>query len=53
LYAYTNPLVTPPSDEVLNLVAIPDANQDRQNDFLITYPDGQQQVLFYLGIAVQ
>jgi len=41
---------TPPSDGRLHLIAIPDANQDGQDDYLITYPDGQQQVLFYLGI---
>ena len=35
----------------LHLAAIPDANQDGIDDFLITYPDGQQQVLYYLKVT--
>lgn len=35
----------------LTLTAIPDANQDGISDFLITYPDGTQQILYYLGIT--
>lgn len=38
-----------PEDGQLHLVAIADANEDGIDDFLITYPDGKQQVLYYLG----
>ena len=38
-----------PANGQLQLVAIPDANQDGIDDFLITYPNGQQQVLYYFG----
>jgi len=40
-----------PVNAELNLVAIPDANADDLDDFLITYPDGTQQVLYYLGLS--
>ncbi|WP_353572585.1 FG-GAP-like repeat-containing protein [Candidatus Albibeggiatoa sp. nov. BB20] len=40
-----------PVNAELNLVAIPDANDDGLDDFLITYPDGTQQVLYYLGLS--
>jgi len=35
----------------LQLIAIPDANQDGTDDFLITYPDGKQQTLYFLGLT--
>ncbi len=41
----------PPSDGQLHLIGIPDANQDGINDFLITYPSGQQQILYYQGLT--
>ncbi|HEW97604.1 MAG: hypothetical protein DRR00_23395 [Candidatus Parabeggiatoa sp. nov. 3] len=41
----------PPSDGQLHLIGIPDANEDGIDDFLITYPDGQQQILYYQGIT--
>ncbi|MCV6637765.1 carboxypeptidase regulatory-like domain-containing protein [Candidatus Albibeggiatoa sp. nov. NOAA] len=40
-----------PNNGKINLVAIPDANADGLDDFLITYSDGSQQVLYYLGLA--
>jgi hypothetical protein len=40
-----------PADGQLQLTAIPDANADGIDDFLITYPNGEQQVLYYLGLA--
>jgi hypothetical protein len=40
-----------PADGKLQLVAIPDANGDGKDDFLITYPDGKQQVLYFFGIT--
>jgi hypothetical protein len=48
--------VTPgiaPEDGNLQLVAIPDTNDDGIDDFLITYPDGQQQILHYLGTTLE
>ena len=38
-----------PEDDKLKLVAIPDTNADGNDDFLITYPDGKQQILYFLG----
>jgi RHS repeat-associated protein len=40
---------TPPSDGVLVFTPIEDANADDQDDYLITYPNGDQQILYYLG----
>jgi hypothetical protein len=40
-----------PADGQLQLIAIPDANADGIDDFLITYPNGEQQVLYYIGLA--
>ncbi len=40
-----------PENGQLHLVAIFDANEDGIDDFLITYPDGLQQVLYYLGLT--
>jgi hypothetical protein len=39
---------TAPSNGELNIVSIPDKNQDGINDFLITYPDGTQQILYFI-----
>ncbi|MCV6637766.1 hypothetical protein [Candidatus Albibeggiatoa sp. nov. NOAA] len=39
-----------PANGELNLNPIPDANNDGLDDFLITYPDGTQQILYYLGL---
>ena len=39
------------SDGQLHLIAIPDANQDGIDDFLITYPNGQQQILYFQGLT--
>lgn len=41
----------PTVDGQVQLVAIPDANGDGLDDFIITYPDGMQQVLYYQGIT--
>jgi len=43
----------PPSDGQLILTEIADANGDGLRDFSITYPSGEQQTLFYLGIEAQ
>ena len=40
-----------PENGPVHLVAIFDVNEDGIDDFLITYPDGQQQVLYYLGFT--
>jgi RHS repeat-associated protein len=40
---------TPPSDGLLVFSPIDDANADDQDDYLITYPNGDQQILYYLG----
>ena len=42
--------VTPPVDGNLVFTPIFDANNDGRGDFLITYPSGDQQVLYYYGI---
>lgn len=39
---------TAPANGELNISSIPDKNQDGINDFLITYPDGSQQILFFI-----
>jgi len=41
----------PPSDGQLHLIGIPDANEDGIDDFLISYPSGQQQILYYQGLT--
>ena len=41
---------TPPADGKLVFAPIDDANNDGSGDFLITYPSGDQQVLYYYGI---
>jgi hypothetical protein len=35
----------------LQLTPIPDANQDGTDDFLVSYPDGKQQTLYFLGLT--
>jgi len=40
---------TAPANGELNISSIPDKNQDGINDFLITYPDGFQQILFFIS----
>jgi len=40
---------TPPSDGLLVFTPIDDANADDKDDYLITYPSGDQQILYYLG----
>jgi Leucine-rich repeat (LRR) protein len=40
-------LVTPPTDGQLIFKLVDDANNDGIDDFLITYPNGDQQVLYY------
>jgi trimeric autotransporter adhesin len=37
-----------PSNGELNIASIPDKNQDGINDFLITYPDGSQQIMYFI-----
>ena len=44
---------TPPADGQLVFTAIADSNGDGLEDFSITYPDGDQQILYYLGVQVQ
>jgi len=44
---------TPPTDGQLRLTEIEDANGDGIKDFQITYPNGEQQTLFYLGVEEQ
>ncbi|RKZ83649.1 MAG: hypothetical protein DRR19_18800, partial [Candidatus Parabeggiatoa sp. nov. 1] len=39
----------PPTDGKLVFAPIDDANNDGSGDFLITYPSGDQQVLYYFG----
>jgi WD40 repeat protein len=41
------------ADGKLQLIAIPDTNDDGIDDFLITYPDGQQQELYYFGTTTE
>jgi hypothetical protein len=40
---------TAPSNGELAISSIPDKNQDGINDFLIIYPDGFQQILFFIS----
>jgi len=42
---------TPPATGELRMDAIDDQNGDNLADFLITYPNGEQQVLHYFGIV--
>lgn len=39
----------PPVDGELQLIGIADANDDGMSDFLIIYPDGARQILYYYG----
>lgn len=44
---------TPPPDQQLVLTPIADRNGDGLADFNITYPSGDQQVLYFLGVEIQ
>jgi len=42
---------SPPADGLLALISIPDANGDGIADMQITYPNGDQQIIYDLGIV--
>ena len=44
---------SPPADGLLALISIPDANGDGIADMQITYPNGDQQIVYDLGIVIE
>jgi RHS repeat-associated protein len=44
---------TPPADGQLIMTPISDQNGDGIDDFYITYPSGDQQVMYYLGVETE
>jgi hypothetical protein len=44
---------TPPADGQLVMIAIDDRNGDGIDDISITYPNGDQQLVYYLGVIQQ
>lgn len=43
---------TPPSDGLLTLTPIEDSNDDGIDDYLITYANGEQQILYYFDTGI-
>ncbi len=50
VFAYDKSLpIGPLQNDRMEMTAVPDANGDGVDDFMVTYPDGSMQILFVLG----